>query len=76
MDNCEGCRQAALRHGALRGQLRVLVAEWRTLARRDAFTRAGGYAKAADGVEDALVADGGWRMPGGDPQIGHGGKGR
>jgi hypothetical protein len=65
-----------VRHGALRGQLRVLVAEWRTLANRSAFARTRGYARAADGVEDALVADGGWRIPGGDPLIGHGGRSR
>jgi hypothetical protein len=63
----EYSRQAALRHGALRGQLRVLVAEWRQRARGDHFTRSGGYTAAAGGVEDALTADGQWRMPG-DPQ--------
>jgi hypothetical protein len=69
-DQCEGCRQAALRHGALRGQLRVLIAEWRTLAHRDHFTRATGFTVAADGVETALSVDGKWQTPT-DPETSH-----
>lgn len=72
---CEACegwrREASLRHGALRGQLRVLVSEWRQRARGDAFTRAGGFRAAADGLEDALTADGAWRAPT-DPVTGRG----
>lgn len=71
VEHCKGCaeyhRQAALRHSALRGQLRVLVAGWRQRARGDHFTRAGGFTHAAGEVEDALTADGQWPMPpGGD----------
>jgi hypothetical protein len=66
-EHCTRCdeyhRQAALRHGALRGQLRVLVAGWRQQAQRDHFTRAGGYNHAAGDVEDALTADAQWPMP-------------
>jgi hypothetical protein len=67
VERCPRCdeyrRQAALRHSALRGQLRVLVAGWRQLAQGDHFTRAGGYTRAAGDVEDALTEDAKWPRP-------------